>query len=100
MRVATEKMQAKTAEAGSIGDRLDACFGRIDSVLAELEEVRRQLEIDHPTVKERNDDAEVERLFSASYTTEMERNVLHAALRGKPLPVAQQTFAGNSVELF
>ena len=62
--------------------------------------MRRQLEIDHPEVKERYDAAEVERLFSASYTTEMERDVLRAALSGAELPVAQQTFAGNSVELF
>jgi hypothetical protein len=39
-------------------------------------------------------------LFSALYTTEMERAVLHAALGGKALPAAQPTFAGNSVELF
>lgn len=53
MRVATEKMQAKTAEADSTGDLLDACFGRIDSVVSAIEEMRRQLEIDHPAVKER-----------------------------------------------
>jgi hypothetical protein len=39
-------------------------------------------------------------MFSAYYTTEMERDVLHAALRGAELPVGQETFAGNSVELF
>ena len=100
MKAATEKMQAKTTEVGDSVDLLDACFARIDAVLAEIEGVRRQLEIDHPEVKERYDAAEVERLFSASYTTEMERDVLHAALRGTDLPVAQQTFAGNSVELF
>ena len=100
MEVATEKMQAKTAEVGNTVDLLDACFGRIDAVLTEIEGVRRQLEIDHPEVKDRYDAAEVEQLFSASYTTEMERDVLRAALRGTALPVAQQTFAGNSVELF
>lgn len=30
----------------------------------------------------------------------MERDVLHAALAGTALLVAQKTFAGNSVELF
>jgi hypothetical protein len=30
----------------------------------------------------------------------MEREVLRAALRGKALPVAQTTLAGNSAELF
>jgi uncharacterized phage infection (PIP) family protein YhgE len=100
MEVATEKMQAKTTEAGNAVDLLDACFGRIDAVLTELEAVRRQLEIDNPDIKEQYDAAEVERLFSASYTTEMEREVLHAALCGTDLPTAQPTFAGNSVELF
>jgi len=100
MKVATEKMQAKATEVGNIVDLLDACFGRFDAVLTEIEGVRRQLEIDHPEVMELYDAAEVERLFSASYTTEMERDVLQAALRGTALPVAQQTFAGNSVELF
>jgi len=58
------------------------------------------LEIDHPAVKQGCDTAEVEQLFSALYTTEMERAVLHAALGGKAMPAAQSTFAGNSVELF
>ena len=58
------------------------------------------MEIDHPDVTERYDAEDVEQMFSAFYTTEMERDVLHAALRGTALPAAQQTFAGNSVELF
>ena len=66
----------------------------------EIEGVKRQLDIDYPEVKERYEAAEVEQLFSVSYTTESERDVLRAALRGTELPVAQQTFAGNSVELF
>jgi hypothetical protein len=100
MEAATERMQAKTADVRNSVDLLDACFGHIDAVLAELEDVKCQLEIDHPDVKEQYDAAEVERLFSASYTTEMERDVLRAALRGTELPVAQQTFTGNDVELF
>ena len=100
MGTATEKMQAKTAEVGGTVDLLDACFARIDAVLAEIESVKRLLEINHPEVKDLYDAAEVEQLFSASYTTEMERDVLRAALRGNEPPVAQQTFAGNNVELF
>lgn len=100
MNAATEKMQAKTTQVGNTVDLLDACFGRIDAVLAELEVVMRQLEVDQPDVKKRYDAAEIERMFSASYTTEMEREVLRAALGGRDLPVGQQTFAGNDVELF
>ena len=100
MEAATERIQVKIPEAGSSVDLLNACFGRFDTILIELEDVKCHLEIDHPEVKEQYDAAEVEQLFSASYTTEMERDVLRAALRGTELPVAQQTFAGNDVELF
>jgi glutathione S-transferase len=100
MKAATEQMQAKTTAVGNTVDLLDACFGRIDEVLTNLEGVRHQIDIDCPQVKDGYDAAEAERLFSASYTTEMERDVLRAALSGAELPVAQQTFAGNSVELF
>lgn len=100
MKLATEQMQAKTTAVGNTVDLLDACFGRIEAVLTNLEGVRRQIDIDCPGVKEGYDAAEAERLFSASYTTEMERDVLRAALNGTELPVVQQTLAGNSVELF
>jgi hypothetical protein len=100
MKVATDQMQAKTTEVGDIVDVLDACFGRIDAMLAELEAVRSQLESDRPEVKDPYDAAEVEQLFSASYTTEVERDVLRAALGGTELPVVRQAIAGNDVELF
>jgi len=100
MKAATEKMQAKVAEVGSAGDRLDACFSRFDAVLAEIERVRRALETEHPKAKKGYDRAEVEQLFSRSYTTEMERDVLHAALNGTAVPAMQPMLAGNSVELF
>jgi hypothetical protein len=38
--------------------------------------------------------------FSASYTTEVERNVLQAALGGTALQPVQQSLEGNGVELF
>jgi hypothetical protein len=100
MDVATGKMQAKTTQIGKTVDLLDACFGRLDAVLTEIEGVRRRWEVDFPEAKERYDAAEVEKLFSASYTTEIEREILRAALRGAALPSAQPTFQGNSVELF
>lgn len=69
-------------------------------MVVEVEAVKRQLGIDHPEAKGRHDMACVEQMFGASYTTEIERDVLQAALSGGPLPTAQQTFAGNSAELF
>lgn len=100
MNLVTGKMQEKSGEVGETTLLLDSCFGRIDSILVEIEGIRRQLEIEHPGLKNQYDTVDVEKLFSTSYTTEVERDVLHAALRGAALPLAQQTFAGNSAELF
>ncbi len=100
MKTATDKMQAKIAEVGNTSDLLDSCFGRFDAVLAEIEGARGLLETSHPEAHEHCDPIEVERLFSAFYTTEVERRVLQAALAGAALPAAQQSLAGNSVELF
>ena len=100
MEAITAQMQAKSAEVGGTDELLDACPGQIEAILLQLEALRRELEIDHPEAKCLRDEVEVERLFSADYTTEMEREVLHAALRGTALPVAKPTLEGNSVELF
>jgi hypothetical protein len=43
---------------------------------------------------------ETERIFSASYTTEMERQIMRSALYGTPLAVIPDSSSGNSVELF
>jgi hypothetical protein len=100
MQRATEEMQTRIGRVGGAGDLLDACFGRFDSVLAEVEAVKRQLEVDHPEARGHFNTAEVEQMFGVSYTTEIERHVLQAALSGGPLPTAQQSFDGNSAELF
>ncbi|MGB8582656.1 MAG: hypothetical protein WCD47_17685 [Candidatus Sulfotelmatobacter sp.] len=100
MRTIAERMQAKIVKMGNIGDMLDACFGRFDAVLTEVERAKRQLQTLLSPGKDRYNTDEVAQIFSASYTTEIGREVLHAALRGVALPVAQQIFAGNSVELF
>ena len=100
MKTIAERMQAKIVKMGNTGDMLDACFGRFDAVLTEVERAKRQLQTLLSPGKDRYNTDEVAQIFSASYTTEMEREVLHAALRGVALPVAQQIFAGNSVELF
>lgn len=100
MKTTTERMQAKIAEIGKTGELLDSCFGRFDAVLAEIEKAMDLLEVAHPGVREHYDAGEVERLFSAFYTTEVERNVLRAALGGAVLPVAPPALGGNSVELF
>jgi len=97
---ATEILRTRSREIGKLGDLLDACFGRIDDVLSEIERVKRQLEIDNPNVKVEYDAAGAEELFSASYTTQTERDVLRTALYGTAFSAAQPSLAGNDVELF
>jgi len=93
-------MRAGSGEIGKIGDQLDACFGRIDEVLSEVEKVKSQLEADYPDVKEEYDSEEIERLFSATYTTQAERDVLRTAIYGTAPSIAQSSSIGNDVELF
>lgn len=100
MQIANNKMQTKILDIGKSGDLLDASFGRADAVMKEIESLRLHLEIYHPEVREAYNDEEVVKLFSASYTTEREREVLSAALEGAEPPSAQQALDGNSVELF
>jgi hypothetical protein len=100
MKLVTDQMQEKIVHVGNTGNFFAACFGRIDSVITAMEAMQLQTESDQPDLNRRCDRAEVERLFSASYTTEMERAVLQAALGGKALPIAPPKLTGNSVELF
>jgi hypothetical protein len=97
---ATNAMQTMSAEVGKTSDLLDACYARIDAVLHELNGAKSQLESDYPGIMEHYDCEEIEKAFSASYTTAAERDVLRAALYGKEMPDAQQSFIGNDVELF
>ncbi len=99
MKLAIDKMQSKAGEVKNSGDVLHASFGNLDEVLCEVEFVQQHLESHQPGLKHRYDATAVERMFSGSYTTELERQVLRAALAGTALP-PPPTFAGNSVELF
>jgi hypothetical protein len=100
MQVFTETMQSNLAHFGDRGDAFGDCFGHLDSALRRIEGLAGGLKSENPQVAAQYDAAEVERLFSASYTTEVERNVMCAALYGAPMPVLEQSFAGNDVELF
>jgi hypothetical protein len=51
-------------------------------------------------VKEEYDSEEIERLFSATYTTQAERDVLRTAIYGTAPSIAQSSSIGNDVELF
>ena len=93
-------LQAKIAVAGAAGSRLDALIAHVDAALSRIEALQRQIDEQYPEGVGPFDHAEMEALYSVSYTTEMEREVLHAALSGGPLPAAQRNLTGNDVELF
>ncbi|HVT99412.1 MAG TPA: hypothetical protein VHE33_18055, partial [Acidobacteriaceae bacterium] len=96
---AVRKVQARIAEIGATGERLEAGFRRLEAALEEIESVRRQME-EEGRGEGSFDRGAVEQRFAENYTTEMERAVLRAALEGGPLPPVEETLAGNSVELF
>ena len=100
MKVATGKMQAQIALMGKTQSLSETCSLPIDVVVQGIERIKVQLAEGHPDASGEYDMEEVQKIFSSSYTTEIEREVLLAALAGAALPTAQQNFAGNSVELF
>ena len=101
MEAITEKMRARSADMRGADELLNACSHRLGEIAGPLESLRREMESDHPGVGQHYDAAQAEEMFSATYSTEMEREVLRAALRGAGLPVlAGHAIEGNSVELF
>jgi chromosome segregation ATPase len=94
------EFKARIAAVCAVGDSLDASFAHINKVLSELEALRSHFENYSQKSLGSRDQEEVEAMFSCLYTTEMEREVLRAALNGAPLPVMQQNLVGNDVELF
>ena len=96
----TGRMQAKTAAIGARADRLEGCFARAGGVRRTIEDLGRLIEREVPGALGRCDRVEAESLFAAAYTTEIERQVLRAVLKGEPLPGRQMSLAGNDVELF
>jgi hypothetical protein len=95
---AVRGVQARIAEIGASGERLEIGFRPLEAALGEIERMRRSLEAGG--TQGSFDAHALEQRCSAEYTTEMERAVLRAALVGGPLPAVESTFAGNSVELF
>jgi hypothetical protein len=96
----TDRMRARSIAIETASQLLDSCFGRIDLVVNTLENMKHDLEAIHPGVKQKYDEAEIERLFSACYTTQTEREVLRSALDGTVFSGLSQASMGNSVELF
>jgi len=96
----TNAMWTRSKEIEKANQLLDTCFDRIDAVVNLLESMKLDLEGDHPGVRQMYDEAEIERLFSALYTTQTEREVLRSALSGTAFSFVSQSTKGNNVELF
>lgn len=99
IRQETAALRAGIESVGQAAGRLDRCFGQVDIVLDDLETAETRLAASLQGAGDA-DPEEMERAFGAQYTTERERAILRAALRGDQLPEEQQSFAGNEVELF
>jgi len=102
---ATRQLQSRIADIAGAGRRLDATMGQLTGVMETIEAAGQMggtpeaeaAMADDVSAEER---AEIERMFSGSYTTEMERTVMRAVLHGEPAAMQPASFAGNSVELF
>jgi uncharacterized protein YqgV (UPF0045/DUF77 family) len=93
MRLIIKNVERETEE-------LEKGFGEFELVLLNLDGTMKRIEAYDPDIAEQVDPAKVEDLFSCLYTTQTERDVMRAALRGAPPPLAQQPLSGNDVELF
>jgi hypothetical protein len=100
MKATTEGMHTHLTEVSATGKRLETCFSRLKAVLSKLEGMASDLRNDDQRILEGCNTSDVEQWLSPFYTTEIERAVMTAALHGTPMPVVQQSFAGNAVELF
>jgi hypothetical protein len=100
IQLALQRMQAMGNGIARSGDVMDAAYSQIDGIMSSLQSAQGQLQDRNPGVEDGCDMTEMEQLYSAAYTTETEREVLHAALGGTALPVTQATLGGNGVELF
>lgn len=95
-----EEMKVNASGITKSVDVLDQAYRQLDDILSQLQRVKLQLETDSPEVPGDADRDDATEHFSASYTTEIEREVLRAALGRAALPAAQQSLEGNGVELF
>ena len=96
---ATNNLQARITTIRATRDRLEASFACIHEMVRTIDTLRRQMDCDNRGWQQ-VDVRAMESRYAGSYTTEIEREVLRAALRGAPLPQLQQNLSGNDVELF
>lgn len=95
---ATSKMRSSGMKTSAATSRLAGCLASLEMVQREMEQAAQELR--GHALLEPGDPKQVERLFAASYTTEIERQVLHSALYGTPVETTNIQGIGNDVELF
>jgi hypothetical protein len=95
-----DSMRIMAGRITGSADVLEASYRQLDVISDLLHDVQVQLGADAPDMSCTYDLEEMKHQFSASYTTEVERNVLQAALGGTALQPVQQSLEGNGVELF
>ena len=98
---AVSGLRAKIESIRSEAHLLNQLVDSVAEALEHIECVRREIEAENPGVEMLlTNRAGLEQEYSARYTTEIERQLLRAALFGDPMPAAQAVVAGNDVELF
>jgi hypothetical protein len=100
IKLALDTMKLKAGGISRSIDVLERWYQQFDEILNHLRAVQLELEAVPPDVPCEGDKDAVIEQFSASYTTEVERTVLRAALGRATLPPVQQSLEGNGVELF
>ena len=96
----TDKLHDQVALAGPVNKLFNGCLSSVTSILKDIVEVHERFVCANPKPSQPVDDSAMEQIYAVSYTTEMEREVLRAALRGAPLPAIDEGLSGNEVELF
>jgi len=97
---AAARMRERITSVQTTADHLSGCVDALGVVLSEIDGIQAQMESESPGAIERCDKEAIEAEFSITYTTEMERRVLRAAINGEPLPASDDIAQGNDVELF
>jgi hypothetical protein len=101
MESATDKLLTISSDTNFAKDAFNASCTALRAVMGEIERVRDYLTSNHAGAsnmsQNRND---AESVFCSNYTTEFERDVARAALRGEALPDVHQALACSTVELF
>ncbi len=94
-------LQAAIQNARSKAHSINRLIDAVTEALQQIESVRNEMEVKQPGVEMLcASRAQIEREYSARYTTEIERHLLRAALYGERMPAPQVAASGNDVELF